>query len=173
MAGPPPFFATTERGPSQGDVLFYSGSNSHSNTNPKTPQLSSATKTRNNEEGYQFKVSHEYVGQGQLANGQWWPLQICLMRNEAHGELEASISGQSNGVAYSVVLSDSGYANVDNGNNVEYCGTSSKTSTPSANTSMYLESTKRQVPVRLIRSAAAKQSGFLYHSKRWLRRQYR
>ena len=28
----------------QGDVLYYSGSNSHSNTDPKTPQLSSATK---------------------------------------------------------------------------------------------------------------------------------
>ena len=40
------------------------------------------------------KVSCNYVGAGNLVNGQWWPLQICAKRDGAHGEIEAGIHGQ-------------------------------------------------------------------------------
>ena len=38
-------------------------------------------KTRNLEHNYAGRVSCNYVGQGNLQNGQWWPLQICAMRD--------------------------------------------------------------------------------------------
>ena len=40
------------------------------------------------------KVSCNYVGAGNLVNGQWWPLQLCAKRDGAHGEAEAGIHGQ-------------------------------------------------------------------------------
>ena len=40
------------------------------------------------------KVSCNYVGAGNLVNGQWWPLQMCSKRDGAHGEIEAGIHGQ-------------------------------------------------------------------------------
>ena len=40
------------------------------------------------------KVSCNYVGAGNLVNGQWWPLQLCAKRDGAHGEPEAGIHGQ-------------------------------------------------------------------------------
>ena len=40
------------------------------------------------------KVSCNYVGAGNLLNGQWWPLQKCALRDGAHGETEAGIHGQ-------------------------------------------------------------------------------
>lgn len=113
------------------------------------------------EAGYRFKVSASYVGKGDLTNGQWWPLQICLLRDGAHGVMEGGISGESGGVAHSVIVSNSGYANIDNGDQVEYCGTSSRTSQPTAATKMLLESVRRQSPVRLIRSSAANTSTYL------------
>lgn len=44
--------------------------------------------------GYPGKVSCNYVGAGNLVNGQWWPLQLCAKRDGAHGEVEAGIHGQ-------------------------------------------------------------------------------
>ena len=40
------------------------------------------------------KVSSNYVGAGNLINGQWWPLQLCAKRDGAHGESEAGIHGE-------------------------------------------------------------------------------
>lgn len=40
------------------------------------------------------KISSNYVGAGNLVNGQWWPLQLCAKRDGAHGEREAGIHGQ-------------------------------------------------------------------------------
>lgn len=40
------------------------------------------------------RVSCNSTGAGNLVNGQWRPLQICAMRDGAHGELEAGIHGQ-------------------------------------------------------------------------------
>lgn len=40
------------------------------------------------------RVSCNYIGAGNLVNGQWWPLQMCSKRDGAHGESEAGIHGQ-------------------------------------------------------------------------------
>lgn len=42
---------------------------------------------------FEEKVSCNYVGAGDLVNGQWWPLQICALRDGAHGAHEAGIHG--------------------------------------------------------------------------------
>ena len=123
--------------------------------------------SRNLEIGYKFKVSAGYVGQGNLTNGQWWPLQVCLLRDGAHGLMEGGISGIAGGVAHSVIVSNSGYADIDNGDQVEYCGTSGHNKEPTARTKMLLESARSQSPVRLIRSSAAKTKAYL--PKRGLR----
>ena len=107
------------------------------------------------------RKAHAYIGQGTLTNGQWWPLQICLIRDGAHGALESGISGTRGGVAHSVIVSNSGYSNIDNGETVEYCGTASKSSTPTPNTQMLLESHKQGTPVRLIRSGGNKAVQYL------------
>ena len=107
------------------------------------------------------KRPHDYIGQGSLTNGQWWPLQICLIRDGAHGANEGGISGTHGGVAHSVIVSNSGYGNVDNGETVEYCGTASRTLTATPNTLMLLESHKQRTPVRLFRSGAGKPATYL------------
>lgn len=117
-------------------------------------------KSRKLEDNYP-KKSHAYVGQGTLTNGQWWPLQICLIRDGVHGALESGIAGARGGVAHSVVLSNSGYGNIDNEDTVEYCGTASKSTTATSNTQMLLESVKQGTPVRLIRSGAGRAAPYL------------
>ncbi|KAL9033272.1 MAG: hypothetical protein Q9214_007593, partial [Letrouitia sp. 1 TL-2023] len=39
-------------------------------------------------------VKANYHGQGNLYNGQWWPLQICTIRDGAHGSFEGGIYGK-------------------------------------------------------------------------------
>ena len=46
------------------------------------------------EQDFEGKVSCNYIGAGNLVNGQWWPLQVCAKRDGAHGEIEAGIHGQ-------------------------------------------------------------------------------
>ena len=40
------------------------------------------------------RITCNYVGAGNLVNGQWWPLQLCAKRDGAHGEVEKGIHGQ-------------------------------------------------------------------------------
>ena len=51
-------------------------------------------KSHSIEQDFAGKVSCNYVGAGNLVNGQWWPLQLCAKRDGAHGEAEAGIHGQ-------------------------------------------------------------------------------
>ena len=46
------------------------------------------------EKDFAGKVSCNYVGAGDLVNGQWWALQLCAIRDGAHGEVEAGIHGK-------------------------------------------------------------------------------
>ena len=130
----------------------------YKNHTSKTGRVSTS---RNLEAGYKFKVAPGYVGQGDLTNGQWWPLQICLLRDGAHGLTEGGISGNRGGVAHSVIVSNSGYADIDNGAQIEYCGTSGHKDKPTPGTKMLLESARRQSPVRVIRSSAIKSTTYL------------
>lgn len=43
------------------------------------------TKSRCLQKDYENRVSCNYIGAGHLQNGQWWPLQICALRDGAHG----------------------------------------------------------------------------------------
>ncbi|KAK2756153.1 hypothetical protein FQN54_005561 [Arachnomyces sp. PD_36] len=109
------------------------------------------------------RKSCEYVGEGHLRNGQWFPYQICAVRDGAHGDHEAGIYGKFGLGALSVVLSSSGrtgassrtntYANVDEGNEISYCGTRSKDDNPTAGTNLLLESERNRNPIRVFRSA--------------------
>ena len=102
---------------------------------------------------YKFTVPCSYFGSGQLVIGQWWPLQICAARDGAHGEMEGGIHGKTDEGAYSVVVSGAGYANIDRGNNIEYCGTPGSKDAPSANTKHLIKSCELGKQVRVLRSA--------------------
>jgi len=112
-------------------------------------------RSRNLEKDYAFKISAHYVGAGDLINGQWWPLQICLIRDGVHGEVEAGICGEPGKGAFSIVLGSSGYDNVDEGDVIQYCGTSSSNGKETVNTKLMMESLKLHNPVRVIRSGVA------------------
>lgn len=105
---------------------------------------------------YKFRETAEYIGEGNLLNGQWFPLQITAVRDGAHGEIEAGISGY-NGVAVSIVLNSSAskrsYADIDEGNSIQYCGTRGKDGNTSQATQLLLESEKKDIPIRLLRGS--------------------
>lgn len=104
------------------------------------------------------KVDAKYFGNGDLLNGQWWPFQICALRDGAHGSTQGGISGSIEEGAHSCIMAggknDSGekYPNEDSGEEVKYCGTDSTDGKPTQNTSIMLASIGKE-PVRLIRSA--------------------
>lgn len=104
------------------------------------------------------KVDAKYFGNGNLLNGQWWPFQICTLRDGAHGSTQGGIFGSAEDGAYSCILAggknDLGekYPNEDKGDEVHYCGTDSTDGKPTYNTSVMLASVNKR-PVRLIRSS--------------------
>lgn len=106
------------------------------------------------ERDYPHRVSCNVVGDNRLQNGQWWPMQICAMRDGAHGEIEAGIHGQPGRGAFSVILSGGGYDDLDEGDKIWYCGTSGSEGKPTAGTSHLKESHRLKQPVRVLRSSA-------------------
>lgn len=125
--------------------------------------------TRSIEKEYPLRVSAKYVGAGDLVNGQWWPLQICTIRDGAHGTPEGGIYGQPKKGAYSIVLSGGGYSDVDEGDYVKYCGTSGEADKPTAFTERMLESAKLKNPIRVLRSAALAGKHSKYRPSKGLR----
>ena len=116
---------------------------------------------------YSFHVSSHYSGNGSLHNGQWWPLQICAHRDGAHGEVEAGISGLKAKGAYSIVVSGAGYADIDEGERLQYCGTPSPdASKPSFSTQLMITAKDKGNPLRVLRSAKV---GSKYKPKMGLR----
>lgn len=109
-------------------------------------------RTYSTDKDYFFHTPCNYFGAGNLQNGQWFPLQICAKRDGAHGEVEAGIHGQNKKGAYSVVVSSSDYANIDNGERIEYCSTASRTNKDSTGTTLMKLSLKEGASVRVLRS---------------------
>ena len=107
--------------------------------------------------GYKFRRSSSFVGEGHLRNGQWFPWQLSAVRDGAHGDLEAGISGRRGIGAVSIVLSSSGrtstYVDIDEGDLISYCGTRGKNSTISSGTRLLLESAEKSSPIRVLRSS--------------------
>ena len=110
-------------------------------------------KSRRFASDYTERVSPNYVGEGNLINGMWWPLQFCAMRDGAHGETEAGIHGQVGLGAYSIVVSNGGYSNIDEGTILKYCGTAGAFGEPSMGTKLLKESFAMSHPIRVLRSA--------------------
>lgn len=119
-----------------------------------TKSNGNTVKSRRFASDYNGRVSPNYVGEGKLTNGMWWPLQFCAMRDGAHGETEAGIHGQIGYGAYSIVVSDGGYRNVDGGTTIEYCGTSGAFGEPSKGTKLLKESLAMNNPIRVLRSSS-------------------
>lgn len=109
------------------------------------------------------KLSALYFGNGTIVNGQWWPRQICAVRDGAHGAMIAGITGIKGEGAVSVVMSGAEYNedDEDNGEDVWYCGTASNDpSGPTEATNYLILSLESQRPVRLMRSSNIPNSPF-------------
>jgi hypothetical protein len=96
-----------------------------------------------------------HYGQGDLVLGQWWPTQLCTVRDGAHGSAQGGIYGEKEKGAYSIVVAGGGgYDDKDQGDELFYCGTDSKDSTPTEHTMRMIESCDVvKQPIRVIRSA--------------------
>lgn len=100
------------------------------------------------------------VGANGLSVGDWWPFQICALRDGAHGSRMGGIHGRGDG-AYSVVISGAyDDSDTDFGNTVYYSGSRGapepgvKKEAVLTNASKSLMmSKKRGRPVRLLRAA--------------------
>ncbi|KAL6706432.1 hypothetical protein ACN47E_005538 [Coniothyrium glycines] len=92
-------------------------------------------------------------GANNLVLGQWWPTQLCAVRDGAHGAPQAGIYGARDQGAFSIVLSGGGgYHDQDNGEEIWYSGTEGKDFSPTENTSHLLQSIELRYPVRVLRS---------------------
>jgi hypothetical protein len=74
--------------------------------------------------GISYKSDPEYlyqrvpaavIGHNGLVNGQWWPIRQGTLRDGAHGEVEAGIAGKAGKGVFSIVMSNGGYADKDDG----------------------------------------------------------
>ncbi|KAI1510885.1 SAD/SRA domain containing protein [Pyrenophora tritici-repentis] len=101
-----------------------------------------------------FPASAKYFGQGDLVLGQWWPTQLCALRDGAHGNPQGGIYGEKNQGAYSIILSG-GHSTTDsdNGDVIEYSGTEGKNFCPTDVTNFMLLSSKVKNPIRVLRSS--------------------
>lgn len=106
------------------------------------------------------KRNPNVIGHNNLKIGDWWPKQICALRDGAHGAKVSGISGTSTDGAYSIVLSGT-YDNLDadRGDILYYCGSHSlvnkdpKTPTKSSYTEALRHSSRTKRPVRVLRSS--------------------
>ncbi|KAI6914126.1 hypothetical protein KC318_g2020 [Hortaea werneckii] len=119
------------------------------------------------------RVSCDHHGSESIVNGQWWPLQLCLLRDGAHGQSQQGIHGKKGHGAFSCVVAgglapdNQPYPNIDEGNTVYYCGTDSNDGSVTEGTSRLIESKESRKPIRLIRSHNLKneyapEKGFRY-----------
>lgn len=105
------------------------------------------------------QVSSKYTGNGNLVNGQWWPTLLCALRDGAHGDSQAGISGDTNVGAYSCFISGGKYhiyPDKDEGDVVYYYGQDATIPGESSRgTSMLKRNKVNRIPVRFIRSSKA------------------
>ncbi|KAL8866844.1 MAG: hypothetical protein Q9174_006044 [Haloplaca sp. 1 TL-2023] len=105
------------------------------------------------EPGYKHINSARYGGDNGLVNGQWWALQVAAVRDGAHGDRQAGISGVKGKGAQSIILAGGGYKDIDNGEDIDYCGTSGSKGHPTEATKLMNEAWKLGAPVRVLRSS--------------------
>jgi hypothetical protein len=96
----------------------------------------------------------KYHGEGELVLGQWWPTQLCAVRDSAHGSSQGGIYGDKEDGTYSIVLSGGGgYHDKDDGNIIEYSGTDGKNFMPTDATLAMIKSAEKGNEIRVIRSS--------------------
>ncbi|KAH7086165.1 hypothetical protein FB567DRAFT_445167 [Paraphoma chrysanthemicola] len=114
-------------------------------------------------------ASAKYYGQGDLVLGQWWPTQLCTVRDGAHGSTQGGISGEKDKGAYSIVLSGSSYDDKDDGDVIEYSGTDGKNFTPTDVTQHMITSATLGNVIRVIRSSQLQKGKSKYRPELGLR----
>jgi hypothetical protein len=119
------------------------------------------------------RLDANHYGQGNLVNGQWWPTQLCTLRDGAHGSAQGGIYGEKERGVYSIVLSGGhNYGDEDNGDVIKYSGTDSKDGKATENTLRMIETCgmpeNEKEPVRVIRSSNLKKEN-IYRPERGFR----
>ncbi|WEW58303.1 hypothetical protein PRK78_003771 [Emydomyces testavorans] len=110
-------------------------------------------RSRSLDPSYKFRLPYNYIGEGELRNGQWFPWQICAIRDGAHGESEGGIAGPAGVGAVSIILSSGrGYADRDEGDVITYYGTHGKKGEISYGTKLLLLASQKGHEIRVIRS---------------------
>jgi hypothetical protein len=95
--------------------------------------------------------------------GDWWPLQICALRDGAHGSRMGGIAGKANLGAYSVIISGGGgYKDTDEGHTVWYTGSGKdgEDQTLTTGNQALINSSHTRYPVRVLRASKATSSRF-------------
>ncbi|KAA8912971.1 PUA-like domain-containing protein [Sphaerosporella brunnea] len=109
------------------------------------------------DKSYPFKRSASVAGHNGLVVGQWWPLQICAVRDGAHGATEGGIWADKEAAVSIIISGGSGYQDEDRLNTVWYSGTAGEgPGLPSANTLAMMKAMDIGRPVRVLRSAKAR-----------------
>ncbi|KAK4996443.1 hypothetical protein LTR66_003941 [Elasticomyces elasticus] len=102
--------------------------------------------------GYPGRVYAYTHGHNDLVNGQWFPTQLCTVRDGAHGATQGGIYGLPGKGAFSIVLAGgTHYQDRDLGDRIAYCGTDSENGEITPHTQRMMESVNKH-PVRVIRS---------------------
>jgi hypothetical protein len=85
--------------------------------------------------------------------GQWWPSQLCAVRDGIHGAAQGGIYGDKEQGAYSVIVSSGGYHDKDFGDTIEYSGTEGSNFQIKAATQSMITSAKLGNHIRVLRSS--------------------
>lgn len=133
----------------------------------KRNRLPSGGKSKSNaiRKDYTHRKSSTYWGPGDLVSGQWWPLLIAALRDGAHGDTQAGISGVKGQGATSVIMTGAhkyrgedgagiNECDKDEGDTVRYRGSDPKEGKDcmSDDTALLYDNVRLRKPVRLLRS---------------------
>ena len=105
-----------------------------------------------------FKRPANVFGHNGLTVGDWWPMQICALRDGAHGSLMGGIAGNKEHGCYSIVVSSGAeYGDRDLGDILWYTGSGGVGNDgiqPLTNaTQSLITSHARNLPIRVIRTS--------------------
>ena len=97
-------------------------------------------------------------GHNGLKVGQWWPMQICALRDGAHGSSMGGIAGKASIGAYSVIISGGGgYEDRDLGDIVWYTGSGKpgEDQTLTTGNQALINNSITKYPLRVLRASKA------------------
>lgn len=117
---------------------------------------------------YGDKKGSDIFGHNDLTVGQWWPYQICALRDGAHGSFQGGIYGRDQVGTFSIVTSaESKYSDRDEGDVLYYSGSyddpaNDNDTAPqlTKNTRLLLKSIHTRKPIRVIRKGPGKKNSF-------------